>query len=74
MDWTFDNLTPEEVERLLRPLTPEELRLALPTCSGGGFYSRLVGQLLQQPPVKTEPYTPPKEEAPPSPYIPLAHR
>jgi hypothetical protein len=76
-----DILTPEERKvwqepcpDLLRPLTPEELRLALTTCSGGGFYFHVVESLLRQPPVKTEPYTPPKEEVPPSTYTPLAHR
>jgi hypothetical protein len=61
-------------EDLLRPLTPEELRLALPTCSGSGFYFHVVEYLLRQPPVKTEPYIPPDEDTPPSPYVPLAHR
>jgi hypothetical protein len=30
--------------------------------------------LIKQPPPPTEQYKPPKEEFPPSPYIPLAHR
>jgi hypothetical protein len=30
--------------------------------------------LIKQPPPPTEPYKPPKEEFPPSPYVPLAHR
>ena len=29
---------------------------------------------LMEPPVKTEPYNPPDEDIPPSPYIPLALR
>jgi hypothetical protein len=58
MDWTLDNLRPEEREKL-------EVSLMHP----GMFYS-----LIVEPPVKTEPYTPPDEDIPPSSYIPLALR
>jgi hypothetical protein len=40
----------------------------------GGFLSIVVDRLLKEPPPKTEPYTPPDEDIPPSPYIPLALR
>jgi hypothetical protein len=39
-----------------------------------GFLSVTVPDLIEEPPPPTEPYTPPKGEVPPSPYIPLAHR
>jgi hypothetical protein len=61
MDWNPNNLTPEERERIKG--------------SGGfGFHCIIVERLIQESPVKTEPYTPPDEDIPASPYIPLALR
>jgi hypothetical protein len=55
---------------LNRPLTPEENRLFVLDLNR--WWMEISQQLLSQlPPVKTEQYTPPKEN---DPYIPLAHR
>jgi len=62
MDWSFENLTPEERERLAH-LT-EGLHV-------GGFFI-LMSRFLKEPPPESEPYTP--IDVPPSPYIPLALR
>jgi len=72
-----DILTPEERKvwqdpdrDLLRPLSREEIRLFIIDLNR--WWTEISQQLLSQlPPVKTEPYTPPKEN---DPYIPLAHR
>jgi hypothetical protein len=74
---TNDILTPEERKvwqdpdrDLLRPLSREEIRLFIIDLNR--WWTEISQQLLSQlPPVKTEQYTPPKEN---DPYIPLAHR
>jgi hypothetical protein len=67
LNWTLANYD---------KLTPEEKWLAQKEFGGrdGGFYFNVIEPLLWAPPTPTEPYTPPKEEIPPSTYIPLAHR
>ena len=39
-----------------------------------GYSLLWLRDLIKQPPPPTEPYKPPKEEFPPSPYVPLARR
>jgi hypothetical protein len=64
VDRSLDNLTPEERWRAQQAMG----------INVGGFLSIVVDRLLKEPPPRTEPYTPPKEEVPPGTYIPLAHR
>ena len=60
--------------------TREVLELAYPEKQSGsspratGYSLLWLRDLIKQPPPPTEPYKPPKEEFPPSPYVPLAHR
>jgi hypothetical protein len=58
LNWTLANYD---------KLTPDEKWLAQKEFG-------VIEPLLWAPPTPTEPYTPPKEEIPPSTYIPLAHR
>jgi hypothetical protein len=76
MDWAFDNLTPAEEESLKHLAKNKRLmNLIRPIgYSMLGFCSIILPRLKEEPPPKTESYTPPKEDVPPSPYIPLAHR
>jgi hypothetical protein len=54
--------------------TREILKFAYPEKRATSYSPLWLRDLIKQPPPPTEPYKPPKEEFPPSPYVPLAHR
>jgi hypothetical protein len=64
MDSRADNLTHEDWWRAQHAMG----------INVGRFLSIVVPRLLKELPPPTEPYTPPDENIPPSPYIPLALR
>jgi hypothetical protein len=47
MDWSLDNLTPEERERMKRGLGPH-----------GQFFQIILPRLIEEPPPEPEPYSP----------------
>ena len=61
-----------QTREILEFAYPEKQLGSSPRATG---YSLLwLRDLIKQPPPPTEAYKPPKEEFPPSPYVPLAHR
>jgi hypothetical protein len=63
-----------QTREILEFAYPEKQASSGSSPSATGYSLLWLRDLIKQPPPPTEPYKPPKEEFPPNPYVPLAHR